>query len=118
MILAANDLSLIVQENHIEDAIDLCIKLLPNYNSFTFSSGKSDIAQAGAILIADLKDAKDHTLSRKEIIRKNWMNFDAELLDKLIVNLEGAEFVTQTMNEKREVSYKLTAKMLKVLEGG
>ena len=118
MILAANDLSLVVQEHHIEDAIDLCIKLLPNYNSFTFSSGKSDIAQAGAILIADLKDAPNHSLSRKEILRKNWMNFDAELLDKLIVNLEGAEFVVQEMNQKREVSYRLTTKMLKVLEGG
>lgn len=118
MILAANELMMEVNATHMEDAIDLCIKLLPNYTNFTFSSGKSDIAQAGAILIADLKDAVGNQLTRKEIMRKNWMNFDAELLDKLIVNLEGAEFVIQSMNEKRDVSYKLTAKMLKVLGGG
>ncbi len=118
MILAANELSLIVNDRHMEDAIDLCIKLLPNYNSFTFSSGKSDIAQAGSLLIADLKDAPKHTLSRKEIIRKNWMNFTPEILDQLVTALEAAELLITSMNERREVAYSLTVKMLKTIEGG
>jgi hypothetical protein len=117
MILAANDLTIEVNEKHMEDAIDLCIKLLPNYNTFMFSSGKSDIAQAGSLLISDLSSAPNYTMSRKEIIRRNWMNFDAEVLDKLIVALESAELLVQNMDRARGVSYALTVKMLNTLKG-
>jgi len=117
MILAANDLTLEVSETHMEDAIYLCIKLLPNYNTFMFSSGKSDIAQAGSLLISDLSAAPGHEMSRKEIIRKNWMNFDAEILDKLVTALESAELLITKLDTKRGVSYALTVKMLNTLRG-
>ena len=118
MILAANEMTLKVDKHHVEEAIDLCIKLLPNYNTFTFSSGKSDIASAGALVISDLKDAPGHTMLRKEIIRKHWMDFTGETLDQLVTALETAELLKAGMNEKREVNYTLSKKMLKTLEGG
>ena len=117
MILAANELTTTITEKHMEDAIDMCIRLLPNYNTFMFSSGKSDIAQAGSLLITDLASAPGYSMSRKEIVRRHWMNFDAEVLDKLVVNLETAGLLVQAMDQSRGVSYVLTQKMMNTLKG-
>lgn len=117
MILAANDLTLCVEKWHIEQAIDHCIKLLPNYNTFTFSSGKSDTAAAGTMLIEDLKAARDYTLSRNLIIRKHWMDFTAETLDQLVTQLEAGKLIACGLNGNREITYSLTPTMLKILEG-
>jgi len=118
MILAANELSLEVDKQHIEIAIDICLKLLPNYNSFTLLSGKSDIAHAGALLIEDLKSAPSHTMTRKMVIRKHWMDFDTETLDKLVIALSMAGLLTEGVEAKtRDATLTLTAKMLETIEG-
>ena len=116
MILAANDLTTTVNEHHMDQAIDLCIRLLPNYNTFMFSSGKSSIAEAGSLLITDLASAPEFSMTRKEIIRKHWMNFDDEILDKLVTNLEVAGLLTSTI-KGNAVSYSLTQKMMNTLKG-
>lgn len=98
MILAANDLDLRIKKCHIEQAINECIGLIPNYSLFTMNNAKTDLGQAGGLIVTELADAErlDYTLSRKELIRRHWQNgVDHEMIDKVASTLEAAGFINQ-----------------------
>lgn len=114
MILAANDLTLCIQKKHIEQAINECIGLIPNYSVFTMHNAKTEIGQVGGIVITDLLSAKNHMLSRKTIIRSNWQNFDVDMLDKAVIALESAGMITQHVI-KNETWFELTQQALNML---
>lgn len=111
MILAANDLTTVIQKKHVEEAIYESMALLPNYNSLTLASGNGDLSGAGAIFLQDLMEAKDFCLTRKQILRARWHEFDAEMLDKLASTLEQAGII-QTSTKGNEIAYRLTDKAL------
>lgn len=96
-ILAANELSLELKQHHVEEAIHECLILMPNYNSFIMSAGKSDIADAGTILLIDLQKAPGYTLDRRQILRDHWQDFDVETLDRLAATLEESGYIQSTM---------------------
>lgn len=100
MVLAANETELIIRKDHIEEAINDCLSLLPNYSIFTMSHGKTDLSQAGGLVVTELLQAPGHVLSRKELIRKHWTNgVDADMLEKIIINLEAAGMAVQVQNK-------------------
>lgn len=113
MLIAANHVSLQVTKEHMEEAINECLKLIPNYSAFTMGNGKSTISNAGGMLLADLLEAKgkDYKLTRKEVIRNHWQDFDAEILDKLILNLEISGIIRQ-ITSGSTITYQLTAEGL------
>lgn len=117
MILAANDLSLCVHSYHIEQAIEVCTALLPNYNVFVMTSGNSSIKDAGAIVLGELLAAEGHKLSRKKIIQQYWASFDAETLDKLVVTLESGGLIVSTTQSNGECWYQLTQRCLDIMCG-
>lgn len=118
MILCANEtLSLHIHQRHIEQAIQMCLELIPNYNAFLMSGGKSSIAETGTIVLQELYNAKDHIISRKELLRKHWNDFDAETLDKLTVTLVAAEMLKDVMTNDG-IFFSLTKKCLETLFGG
>ena len=101
MILAANDVSLEITKDHMELAINECLALLPNYNTFTMNHNKDESGQAGGVVVSELSEARGYMLSRKELIRKHCLavpNY-AELLDKIIVSLEQAGYIQQMQNK-------------------
>lgn len=106
-ILSANELSGTIEQRHVEQAIDECLNLIPNYSSFMISSGKSTIAEAGAIVLTELT-RKDY-VSKKQFIRDFWMHFDPEILDKTITAFEISGLV-KTQLAGNEVTYTLTDK--------
>jgi len=108
MILAANQLSLIVTEKHMEVAITECIKLLPNYKSFTLMKGKSTISETGEIVILALLHAPGYRMSQNTLLANNWQNFDLELLEKLMNTLQVGGLV-QRYIEGNEISFQLTS---------
>lgn len=112
MILAANDLSLTITKEHVERAIGECLGLIPNYSVFTMGHGKSEISAAGGIVLTDLLAAKNHTSTRKKIIRDHWQDFDSDTLDKLVATLEVAGMI-QLTQVGGEISYTLTETCLK-----
>jgi hypothetical protein len=117
-VLAVNELTLNVSKAHIEEAINECIALIPNYNTFIFASGKSTIAEAGGIVINDLLAANhnQHTLTRKEILRSHWKDFDSKVLDEVIVTLElGGHIKTVMCNN--ELAFTLTDYCLNFMKG-
>jgi hypothetical protein len=115
MILAANDLSQCILKRHIEQAIEECLNLMPNYDKFTMSNAKSEIGAIGGTVITELLSAKDYMLSRKVIIRNNWQAFDMSLLDKAVVALEEAGMIKQHQT-KDGIFYQLTKTCLDMLQ--
>lgn len=117
MILAANDLSMIIKKCHIEEAIVEAVNLIPNYNTFVMSSGKSTIAEAGAMLLPEMMKAQGCKLSKSEILSKHWMNVDSETLDKLMIALEQGGLVTQIVVGS-QIYYQLTQKAVDGMSHG
>lgn len=118
MILAVNEMSMEINQTHIDNSISECLALLPNYNTFVISSGRGILSEAGAILIQELVAAPGHQLSRKKIIRDHWHTFDATLLDSLVANLEQADLLkTEPMMNGTgvETYYRLTEKCLNTM---
>lgn len=114
MILAANEGELWVRKCHIEEGINECLSLIPNYNQFVMNNGNSNIREAGAILINDLLAARENLLTRKELLRRHWQDFDAETLDKLVVTMEQAGMLVQ-IQSGNSFSYKLTKLCLETM---
>ncbi len=108
MILAANELSLCVKKIHIEQAVEECLGLLPNYSIFTMNNAKSDLGKVGGAIITELLTAKDYMLSRKMIIRNQWQNIDLELMEEAVLKLEEAGFIKTHMDKQHGIMYQLT----------
>jgi hypothetical protein len=107
--------ALCVQKSHIEEAIEECIALMPNYNQFLMASGKSkDNSEIGTIIITELYNSPNHELTREKIFQKHWNAFDAEQFDKLMSTLTQAKLVMET-NEGNKQSYRLTEKCKEML---
>lgn len=118
MTLAANEYTPCIKKDHVEAAINECLALLPNYSIFTMSHGKSEISQLGGLLITELIGAPDHMRSRKELIRKYWMEgLDAETLDKLVITLESAGMITQIVSSNEGMFLRLTKQCLEMIQG-
>jgi histone H3/H4 len=116
MIIAANELRLNITKADMELAINECIVLLPNYNTFTMSHHKDESGQAGGTVVAELLAAPNHRLKRKELIRRHCLvipNY-AELLDKIIISLEQADYVQQ-IGTKEGIYIQLTPTCLEML---
>lgn len=114
IVLAANDHCHEIHEKHVDQAIEECLALTKNYNVFIMSSGKSTIAEAGAIVLEDLSHgAKD----RRTMIRDHWMQFDPDILDKTIAALEIGQIITTT-SQGNNIAYTLTQKGLEILGKG
>ena len=103
-----------IQACHIEKAIEECLALMPNYNSFIMGGGKSNVAESGTIFLTELYSSENHTLSRKRILQKHWNNFDAESLDKIVTTLSEAGMISSAMHDDG-IAYTLTAKCISIL---
>lgn len=104
-----------VGKEHVEMAIGEAMDLIPNYNTFVMSSGKSTITEAGSIFLEDLYNAHNHSISRKEILGRHWQRFDSELFDKCVNHMEAAGFVTMNPGEVNGVIYTMTQKCMDLL---
>ena len=102
LILAANDLTLEVSANHIEEAIAETLKLLPNYVMFTTAGGTSDIAECGRrvldALITEEAIKAGYKVSRKKLLRDHWLHFTGETLDSFISVAEGGDMIKTAVN--------------------
>lgn len=115
MLLAANRGSLVITKEEIDEAIHECLLLVPNYNSLIMSTGKSNLADAGALVMAELKKYPEG-VSRKALLRQHWMDFDDGILEKVVVTLEQAEMI-QSILSSTDVLYKLTPKAMAAMKG-
>ena len=113
-ILAANDVTQIVELRHVDQAIAECLILLPNYNTYVLASGKSKIAEAGGILLESLHKMNGMLLDRRQIIRDNWQNFDIETFDGAVTAFETSGLI-KIEQSGSNMYYKLTPQGLDML---
>ena len=106
VLLAANDLSAQVCLCHVQQSIDECLALIPNYNSFAYAGGESSIAKAGAIILEALARG---AVNKRSLICENWMHFDSETLDKAIAAFESGGLVKMQI-VTNDAWYSLTSK--------
>lgn len=94
MILAVNHTGKItIEKEHIKEAIDECMALLPNYQGFVMTSGKSTVAEVAALLIEDIWSSKTKSITKSDFLSRYIHMFDSELLDKCITTLMTAELI-------------------------
>ena len=115
MILAANELTLCIQKRHIEQSIEECLGLMPNYNTLTMNNAKTEIGAVGGLVITELFSAKDYKLTRKDIVRTHWQNIDLDLLDKAISSLEEAGMI-RVHQSKEGQAFELTPYCLQIMK--
>lgn len=108
MILAANySQSLTVDEFHMSESIRECTALLPNYQRFIMSSGKSTIGECAAMLIEDIWSSQHKRISKAEFLSRYIHSFDHEIVDKCLTTLLQANLVKLSLNGDNEM-YSLT----------
>lgn len=117
LVLMANDLTMVLRKCHIEQAISESVALLPNYQQFTMSSGKSTIAEVGTSLLYQAYEGINHTISRKRFLEINWINTDSDLLDKCATTLEQSGLIRSILNGN-EITYQLTEKAIEKMREG
>lgn len=115
MILAMNrSQTLFIIKDDIEEAIHECLSLMPNYKTFLMSSGKSATADVATIVITEIYEAENHCMTKGKILQRNWNQFDAETLDKVIDTLTQAGMMTQMMIDN-QILLSLTPKCIEIL---
>ena len=115
IILSANDLQSTVTKDHMEMAIEECMKLIPNYNSFIMTSGTSTVSQAGALFFEEIQQTEKYCISRKAFLQKHWTAVDSDMFDKLVITLETGGLIQSIMNGA-DVFYQLTEKAKDVMK--
>ena len=108
LILAIDKYDLKVCKCHIEEAIDKCMALLPNYEGFTISQGKSTLGEAGAILLEVIWNESNKAISRRSFLYRHWSRVDADTLDKLLITLEQAGLIKSILDNNEGPVYKMT----------
>ena len=115
MILTANNLRLNVCKCDMEEAINECLGLLPNYSIFTMGQGPGDLSKVGSTVLTELMTKPQYLQSRKELIRKYWSaGVTHDILDKLIINFETAGMIRQ-IQSKEGLFIQLTDSCLETL---
>lgn len=118
IVIAANHLEIQVNKEYIEQAIEEGVKLLPNYNNLTMTSGKNTTSDAAASLVQTLYSADNHLMSKKALLQKHWMlGIDHELMDKALITLTAAGMTKETVSGN-DMAYQLTDKCLEILSKG
>lgn len=117
MILAVSETNeLVIRKSHIEEAIQECIDLMPNYTKFLMSSGKSSLTEVTTHILSAMNDSKDRIISRKVLLERFWNILDqgAETLDKVVTTLEQGGMI-QSMMIDEGISYKMTQRCVDLL---
>jgi len=114
----STEYDLIVKKEHVEDSISQCMKLLPNYDSYALSTGKSSAADSGALLLNALWKAPNHIISKRLFLYEHWMDIDSKTLDDLAITLDQGGVISRVIpgSEGSIEDYKLTEKAIKIYE--
>jgi hypothetical protein len=120
MLLAANELTLVIKKHHIEMAITDCMNLLPNYRTFLMTTGGSkNKEEIGSFILETMIKAKDHKFSRKQFLQQPIFiqPEGGELLDKMMTTLEAGGIVQSLTVTGQDTHWQLTPRGVEILEG-
>lgn len=109
MIIAASRYQTVITEEVMKQSIFEVTALKPNYTAFAAGSGKSSLAEGGALVLHTLWTAKNNVISQEEFLLHHWQMVSAEDLEKIMDTLTKADLVNVQMKDGK-VAYFLTAK--------
>lgn len=110
MVLCVNaTLALIIRPEHIKDAIEQAMALLPNYQGLIMATGKSTINEVAVVLIEDIWNMNGQLLSKREFLSRHFHQFDHEIVDKCTATLEQAGLIC-SITSSTDLCWKLTDK--------
>ena len=95
----------------VENAINKIGALLPNYKKITLGTGKSPNSYAQSQIAVKLLNAKEQTMSYRDLLNDLFGDVDKETLDKVMESLMAAELVVMK-SIKGVPGYKATEKLL------
>jgi hypothetical protein len=88
MVLAASEYrTLEIDINILDKAIEKCLSLFVNYKRLTLGQGKSKDADTKLLFLKVMWEAKDYTLSRREVVSRLCFDMSSEELDSIERNL-------------------------------
>jgi hypothetical protein len=112
----ARDLTLEIQPQDIDKAIEVCTTLLTHVDKvMQGSGGKSEISQEQVMVLQLLLKSPDYELTRTKVLQKLFGDVDSFVLNRVIETLSEAKAVVAT-TRGGHTYYKLTPGYLKQLE--
>lgn len=86
----AQEPNLVLKESHMLEAIDVSTSCIAGMKQVTMGSGKSNLAFQTKLVMRELLQQKDHSLTRQKMLQKYWGEFDGFDLDRIVETLIGA----------------------------
>ena len=100
-----------IGQEELEEAIELCTSLLIVYKRMTYGTGIAETANYTILVTNLLLDAKNHHLSRMQILYKLHGNITGQKLDEVAKDLVDAGFVIEK-SINGSAGYQLTEKFM------
>jgi hypothetical protein len=99
----------------LDSAIKIAEPLAPSAAKATMGKGKSSFAEQTALLIQTLLVATNNSISRENILKRHWKEFDSIDLDRMIITLTENRAVVVSQEEGK-VYYTLTPEAVEAIE--
>lgn len=91
--LAQEPLRMEVQRNHVMEAIDLILELLPNYRLFGNSAGSAPEAMQTALILQELLRQQGRPVTKRALIRKYFGEINISMFDSIKLTLVEAGLI-------------------------
>jgi hypothetical protein len=91
--LAQEPIRMEVQREHVVEAIDLILELLPNYRLFGNSSGSAPEAMQTAMILQELLRQQGRPVTRKALIRRYFGEINISMFDSIKATLAEAGLI-------------------------
>jgi len=117
MLLSLSDkLDLVIKLPHMEEAIEVCEKLIGNIRKTTHGKkGMSSYAAHKSLIINELLKRDDHRITRTVMAKKYWMHFNVKELDEIMESFSVSGHI-KTSSEGNQIVYTMPDPVVKEME--
>jgi len=113
LIALAERPELVLEERHIDEALDNCLKFESSAKTVTQGTGSSEMAPKIKLVVDELLRKKE--IKKSDLLRYHYGDFDVQDLDRIMPTLLQARMVTESI-QNREVIYKATPVLFEAFE--
>jgi len=103
LISVSRRLDLIIGEDDMQEALDVCVNCVTGVKKITLGSGRSQVAPQTAIILNYLMGQAGCRTTRQKLLQKFWGELDAYDLDRIIETMSQAGAITITKNGKHTI---------------
>lgn len=83
----------IILPSHMEEAIEKVVPLTHTNKTVSSGTGLDPLAAQTKMILDFLISAQDNQLTRKQLLTKGYGNYDAEVVDKILSNLDEIDWI-------------------------